>query len=429
MSSTKTSSSEAARRTASSGTAPSSARSEPTIAIAGPAGRTRRPRASAVGPHLGEAVRRRVDLGGLAAGVLGDQLGRAAAADDLAVRHHRDLVGQPLGLLDVVGRHQDRRAARAQVVDQRPELGADLRVEADGRLVEQDQPRFVDQAAGEQQAAAHAAGELVDGVAATVAQARQVERPVDRGADVGDPVEAGEDGQVVLDGDVDVEVVELRHDAHLGAGRLGVAGQLVAERPQLARVGQRLPGQQPHRRRLAGAVRPEQAEADALGHVEVEPVDRRDRAEPLDHAAQFDRRHGGHACMEDSPPCWTSAGSGPCTWRRCGEEELHAEREPHVLFQASTIGALLDGAYEGDLSFAELAEHGDLGLGTLNGLDGEMIAIDGRFYRADVDGAVDEVDAADADAVRRGDALRADDRRSSSTARSTTRRCWRGSTS
>ncbi|HXS46237.1 MAG TPA: acetolactate decarboxylase [Solirubrobacterales bacterium] len=75
------------------------------------------------------------------------------------------------------------------------------------------------------------------------------------------------------------------------------------------------------------------------------------------------------------------------------EEDLHAEREHHVLFQASTIGALLDGAYEGDLSFAELAEHGDLGLGTLNGLDGEMIAIDGRFYRADVDGQVGEVGA------------------------------------
>jgi len=76
------------------------------------------------------------------------------------------------------------------------------------------------------------------------------------------------------------------------------------------------------------------------------------------------------------------------------EGELHAEREPHVLFQASTVAALLEGAYDGDLSFAELAEHGDLGLGTLNGLDGEMIAVDGRFYRADVDGRVGEVDGA-----------------------------------
>jgi acetolactate decarboxylase len=74
------------------------------------------------------------------------------------------------------------------------------------------------------------------------------------------------------------------------------------------------------------------------------------------------------------------------------QDQLHAEHEPHVLFQASTIGALLDGAYEGDVSIAQLAEHGDLGLGTLNGLDGEMIALDGRFYRAAVDGSINEVE-------------------------------------
>jgi acetolactate decarboxylase len=73
--------------------------------------------------------------------------------------------------------------------------------------------------------------------------------------------------------------------------------------------------------------------------------------------------------------------------------ELHAEREHHVLFQASTVGALLDGAFDGDLSFAELAEHGDLGLGTLNRLDGEMIALDGDFFRADVDGQIEPVPA------------------------------------
>jgi acetolactate decarboxylase len=76
------------------------------------------------------------------------------------------------------------------------------------------------------------------------------------------------------------------------------------------------------------------------------------------------------------------------------EDELHAEREPHVLFQVSTIGALLDGAYDGDVTFGELREHGDLGLGTLNALDGEMIALDGRFYRADASGDIAEVDPA-----------------------------------
>ncbi|HVT00138.1 MAG TPA: acetolactate decarboxylase [Solirubrobacterales bacterium] len=71
--------------------------------------------------------------------------------------------------------------------------------------------------------------------------------------------------------------------------------------------------------------------------------------------------------------------------------DLHAERAAHVLFQASTIGALLDGSFDGDLTFAELADRGDLGLGTLNGLDGEMIALDGEFLRADVEGNVSAV--------------------------------------
>jgi acetolactate decarboxylase len=64
---------------------------------------------------------------------------------------------------------------------------------------------------------------------------------------------------------------------------------------------------------------------------------------------------------------------------------------PHETFQASTIAALLDGAYDGDVTFAELGEHGDLGLGTLNACDGEMIAVDGEFLRADVDGVVHPV--------------------------------------
>jgi len=61
------------------------------------------------------------------------------------------------------------------------------------------------------------------------------------------------------------------------------------------------------------------------------------------------------------------------------------------VFQASSIAALLDGAYEGDLTFGELAMHGDFGIGTLQGLDGEMIALDGGFFVARVDGRVSTV--------------------------------------
>src|SRR5262245_45786207 len=65
----------------------------------------------------------------------------------------------------------------------------------------------------------------------------------------------------------------------------------------------------------------------------------------------------------------------------------------HSIFQTSTLDALLDGAYEGDVTFAELARQGDFGIGTLQGLDGEMIALDGDFFVARVDGRVSPVPA------------------------------------
>jgi acetolactate decarboxylase len=68
------------------------------------------------------------------------------------------------------------------------------------------------------------------------------------------------------------------------------------------------------------------------------------------------------------------------------------ERLHHTLFQTSTVDALLDGAYDGDVSFSELAARGDFGLGTIDGLDGEMIAFDGAFFQVRSDGRAYEID-------------------------------------
>ncbi len=66
---------------------------------------------------------------------------------------------------------------------------------------------------------------------------------------------------------------------------------------------------------------------------------------------------------------------------------LHAA-EPRQLFQTSTLQALMAGVYDGDLTFQELARHGDFGLGTFDALDGEMIALDGAFYQIRADGRI-----------------------------------------
>ncbi|NYT04995.1 MAG: acetolactate decarboxylase [Methanomicrobiales archaeon] len=63
-----------------------------------------------------------------------------------------------------------------------------------------------------------------------------------------------------------------------------------------------------------------------------------------------------------------------------------------VLFQVSTIDALMIGDYTGSATFATLAESGDFGLGTFDALDGEMVALNGTFWQATADGQVHRAD-------------------------------------
>lgn len=57
-----------------------------------------------------------------------------------------------------------------------------------------------------------------------------------------------------------------------------------------------------------------------------------------------------------------------------------------TLVQVSTIDALLAGLYDGVSTMATLKSQGDFGIGTFDGLDGEMIVVDGVVYRVRADG-------------------------------------------
>ena len=71
------------------------------------------------------------------------------------------------------------------------------------------------------------------------------------------------------------------------------------------------------------------------------------------------------------------------------------EQKPKdTLYQVSTIDALLDGAYDGEVSFGEIRKHGNFGIGTFDAIDGEMIALDGRFYQVKTDGKAYRVSSA-----------------------------------
>lgn len=57
-----------------------------------------------------------------------------------------------------------------------------------------------------------------------------------------------------------------------------------------------------------------------------------------------------------------------------------------TLYQVSTIDALLQGVYDGVIPFENLEQQGDFGIGTVDKLDGEMLALNGNYYQIKSDG-------------------------------------------
>jgi acetolactate decarboxylase len=69
----------------------------------------------------------------------------------------------------------------------------------------------------------------------------------------------------------------------------------------------------------------------------------------------------------------------------------HDPTVEHTAFQAGTLDALMAGSYDGDLTVGELLSHGDLGIGTVAALDGELVVVDGAAFVVDGDARVHRV--------------------------------------
>jgi len=67
--------------------------------------------------------------------------------------------------------------------------------------------------------------------------------------------------------------------------------------------------------------------------------------------------------------------------------------EQDTLYQVSPFNTFSAGNFEGNTTYAELTKHGDFGIGTLNGLNGEMIALNGKFYQIPTDNSPREIDS------------------------------------
>src|SRR5690242_3864150 len=87
---------------------------------------------------------------------------RRIEGEQLPTIDDADAVAEAVRLLHVVRRHHDRAPLIVQVTQNAPEVETCLRIETDGRLIEKEHVRFVDQRAGDHQALLLAAGKLID---------------------------------------------------------------------------------------------------------------------------------------------------------------------------------------------------------------------------------------------------------------------------
>ena len=237
-------------------------------------------------------VNRKAEFEHLAGRVLVDQATRRPGRDDLRLVHHDQPVAQLLGLVHVVRGQDDGHALLLEPVKAIPNQVPRLRVEAGRGLVEQEKAGLVDERTGDREPSFHATGEGLDFVFGAVLELDELEQLLRAGSrDVTRNIEvAGVGEQVFVDPEFHVERVGLGHHPQPRSDSRAVDHRIEAEHAKLATGRRRDAADHAHRRRLAGAVRSEEAERLAPLDVEVDRVDRDQFVEALGQATGMDKR-------------------------------------------------------------------------------------------------------------------------------------------
>src|SRR5450830_859150 len=242
----------------------------------------------------------------------GAQLRQRRLGDQPAKVHHADVGADLLHLGEQVGGQQHCRPGLGQLQEQGADLAGALRVQAVGRLVQQEQIAGSQQRSCDGQPLPHAEGVVVVPLVGRGPQAHPVERGTDpggRGPGVHCAVGRVQPAQVVQRGQVRVERGPLDDGPH--------PGQHLGSLPRLRPAEQGVvPGgrpdqaeQQPDRCGLARAVRAEEPVHRAGGHRQVDGVHRHLAGpEPFGQSARADRKIG-HGCATWPCATWSAATS------------------------------------------------------------------------------------------------------------------------
>ncbi len=90
--------------------------------------------------------------------------------------------------------------------------------------------------------------------------------------------------------------------------------------------------------------------------------------------------------------CSAARNTSQDTAQKTAEDTANDSQNRESIYQVALLQSLTQGYYDGIIKVSELKEHGDIGIGTFEGVNGEMIVLDGKVYQALGDGSVQEAD-------------------------------------
>ncbi len=211
---------------------------------------------------------------------------------------------EAFGFVEIGGRNHGGDPATDHLVHDPPEVAARHRIDAEGRLVEQQHARLVDQGAGEAELLLHAAGERAGQPVAERREIGEGEQALAarRAFGARHSEEVGVELEILVDREVGVEPETLRHVGEPGLDGLGVAHDGDAVEDGVAGARLEDPSEHAQRGGLAGAVGTDEAEELAGADLEIEAGDRQPLggcarlAETARQAAHRDRGRGLRRC-------------------------------------------------------------------------------------------------------------------------------------
>ena len=224
------------------------------------------------------------------------QFERRPLGDDLAVVDDHDVMGQLVGLLQVLRRQQNGDALSQQLADGLPDPQAARRVQPRRRLVEEEHRRAGHQRPGQVQPSPHAAGVTLHHPVGRVGQLELGQEflgpgPGGRPAQVG---QLADEHQVLAPGQQRVQRRVLGGDADVAPHLARVAQHVDARHRGRSRIGAGQRGQDPHAGCLAGTVRAQEAEDGAGGDGKVHPGQGLGGAVAFGQSFRLDHEFGSH---------------------------------------------------------------------------------------------------------------------------------------